>query len=880
MRIILAAMPWHSIDTPSLALGILHERVKHCKDKHEVIDVYAHLNWADYLTKRSGGKLKSTDYTQVTEGGIFQGLGDWIFTPALYGTTEWKVEEYTAYLKKVKDKWSDWLLEMHRWSPDFINQIAQQLVAAKPDVVGLTSTFMQNVASLAVARRIKQLAPHVKTVMGGANCDGPQGLAVHRNYPFIDLVVRGEGEQAFVEMLDALNGHGELKDILGLCWRTPDGKHVANEERTHAFPAQQIPVPNYDAYFKTLERSQVRGEFEPKLVMEGARGCWWGEKHHCTFCGLNGSLMVFRSKPPEQMLNEIRQMVDRYQMLDIIMVDNIIDLKYFKGLLPHVIRDGLSLRVHYEVKSNLTADQIQVLKDAGVVFVQPGIENLNSHVLKLMQKGISGCHNVNTLRDCEEQGLTIAWNYLYGFPGETEEDYADIIAQMPAMVHLMPPSNGVRIALERFSPNFENPAFGFTDRSPASFYPIIYDLPKEELMELAYIFETPAQGLKGELPQQLRKVITAWHENYSHSELSFRDDGKCIYIRDRRVNWTPTDHVLEAPHEVALHRLLRRPQSPTSASEALTKVGHSVTAEEVARKLAEWRKLGLVFEEGGRFLGLALRDVPHRIRLLSAEGRKQAERPRGLPQAPSADSREPEMSLAAFAAGEGVKDMRLNVRMPAEAWGSLAKALDTRPPGPAIALSLEGSGPSDWPTTQQLARAVSQGVMEVRVPWDMELGPEKAAQSAEFIRFLRDCTAYRVKVNWQGSVLPQVRSRALHHLLPPTLNEVEPPVALRTWSESHSYGLCYWRSGPGFMVIKDKRAGQGEGARFTLENGPLRDIFTQLAEPKRWEQLKDIPDIKEVLDSLQEEDLVLKLDDWFVALPYQIRHWPVPAQAI
>ncbi|WP_224247953.1 RiPP maturation radical SAM C-methyltransferase [Hyalangium gracile] len=869
MRIILVAMPWHSLDTPSLAVGILHERVQQCRDKHEVIDVYAHLLWADYIHQRSGGKLRSIDYTQVAEGGIFQGLGDWIFTPALHGTSEWKVDEYTAFLKQAKGgKWSDWLPQMHRWSTDFIHKMADQLLALKPDVVGFTSTFMQNVASLALAKRIKELAPHVKTMMGGANCDGPQGLAVHRNYDFLDFVVRGEGEQTFVDTLDALNGHGELKDVQGLCWRQ-DGKHVANPERTHAFPANQIPLPNYDAYFEALGRSQLRGELEPKLIMEGARGCWWGEKHHCTFCGLNGSLMSFRSKPPEQMREEIRRLVERHQTLDILMVDNIIDLKYFKNLLPHIVREGLNLRVHYEVKSNLTADQIQMLKDAGVVFVQPGIENLSTHVLKLMAKGISGCHNMHTLRDCEEQGLTTAWNYLFGFPGETDEDYLNIMEQIPAMAHLHPPSGAVRIALERFSPNFENKDLGFAERWPAPFYPLVYNLPHEELMDLAYLFDAPPRGIQGELPKRLRELVDKWQEVYRKSDLSFRDDGQYIYIEDRREGWPRADYIYDDAYRVALFRLLRRPQSPVSAAEALHKAGIEATSEQVAKDLAEWRKQGLVFEEAGRFVSLVLKAVPQRIRTLklaAAEPETAVERfTRELP-------------LAALKAGERVKEMQVRMPISSTDWEELTQLVEARKGLQAVSVVLQDRTTRVWPSDAQIAQLAARGVVEVQVPWEMEIGDQRPEESVHFLRFLRDCTARRVNVKWKGAISEPVRAQSFHHLLPPSVQDGKLPETLQDWGNKHYYGQFYWRSGTNFLLIKDMRVGRE--ARFTLDEGPLREVFKKLAMPQPWEALKDDPVNQEVLESLMGEDLVLRLGDWFVALPYQMQHWPIPASSV
>lgn len=613
MRVVLVCMPWQALEFPSLAIGILQERARKCREPHEVKGLYGHLRWAEFLLERSGGRVMSSDYSTIANNGIFHGIGDWVFTPALYGVSEWKVPEYTRYLREAGFD-PTVPAELHRWTPDFIDQLADEVLAMKPDLVGFTSTFMQNVPSLALARVLKQKRPEVLTAMGGANCDGPQGAALHRNFPFLDFVIRGEGEQTFVELLDALSGDGKLSAIAGLCWRSGTVSHV-NPERSGAFPMHDVPSPNYDDYFEQVARSSVNGFVHPLLVMEGARGCWWGEKHHCTFCGLNGSMMKFRSKPPELLWEELRRAIERYQTLDIVMVDNIIDMKYFKGLLPHVIASGWDLRIHYEVKSNLTREQIETLKAAGIVHVQPGIENLSSRVLKLMRKGVSGSQNVQVLRDCEEHGLTVAWNLLYGFPGEEAADYTGIIEQLPAMVHLQPPTGARRIALERFSPNFADPSLGFGDRRPAAFYPLVYALPEHELMDLAYLFDTISAGLTGEVEKQLERAVARWRDVHAKSELSYRESRGRVFLRDRREGWPAQDRLLASTAEVTLFHALQRPMAVPGLVDKLQQAGVAATAEDVEAQLAAWKAHGWIFEEGGRFVSLATRANTQNVRM-------------------------------------------------------------------------------------------------------------------------------------------------------------------------------------------------------------------------------------------------------------------------
>lgn len=240
----------------------------------------------------------------------------------------------------------------------------------------------------------------------------------------------------------------------------------------------QILTPVYDGFFERLDTSVAAGWVQPRLPVEGSRGCWWGEKHHCTFCGLNGSFMEFRSKSPDRFHDELVELARRYQVLDFMVVDNILDMGYFDTVLRRLAESDHQLRLHFEVKSNLRRPHFRRLVEAGTVMVQPGIESLSSKVLKLMDKGVTGCLNVRALRDAQSTGVSVCWNYLYGFPGESAADYREIIRQLPMLHHLEPPGGSSRIAIERFSPYFDRPELGFPDLRPPPSTPTSTACPK------------------------------------------------------------------------------------------------------------------------------------------------------------------------------------------------------------------------------------------------------------------------------------------------------------------------------------------------------------------------------------------------------------------
>ncbi|MFD5148639.1 RiPP maturation radical SAM C-methyltransferase [Streptomyces sp. NPDC058401] len=602
MRVLLVNMPWAALDHPSLALGVLKQTSDRWRFGHDVDVLCANMLWAEYCMERDP-KLTPSSYTEVGDEGFMVGLGEWVFAEALSGTV--RPDGGRAYLDRAAELGADVAIAAAyaEHANGFIDMLAAQITATGYDLVGFTSTFAQNVASLALAKRLKGLAPRILTVMGGANCDDVQGAAIFRNHPFLDFVVRGEGEDAFGALLDGIEAPGSqaLDLVPGLCRRTPEGPRITAMRRSLT-PVSKVPEPDFDHYFDFLATSPLAAFIEPKLVLESSRGCWWGEKHHCTFCGLNGSGMAFRSKDADRMAETVLRMVERHQVLDIVMADNIIDMGYFTSFLPRLADTGWDLRIHYEIKSNLRVEHLDALAAARVNHVQPGIESLSSRVLNLMDKGVSGAQNIRLLREGEERNLTMSWNYLYGFPGERDADYQAMIDQFPALVHLQPPGGGSRLALERFSPNFDRPEIGFSNRRPAWYYHHIYELPDAELRDLVYMYDSDPEGIGPALERSLHEALEIWRSAYAASSLTWRRTADGVNVEDRRSGWPPRTIPMGNPEAEAFTELLR-PRRLTALSPSALSF------------LSSWRSQGLVFEDDGWLVALPTRAerVPWKI---------------------------------------------------------------------------------------------------------------------------------------------------------------------------------------------------------------------------------------------------------------------------
>lgn len=590
MDVALVTMPWASVEYPSLACGILKTVALGNPHVDDVRVLDANLDFFDWAHDETG--LDVSEYGHFALDSYFQGHGDWVFSSALYGDSHWRATEFA---QRCDDEETLRLcLDLHRRVPDWISEYARRCAPEPEQVFGFTTTFQQNTAALALAAELKRIEPQVVTVFGGANCDGPQGHAWHRNFQQIDYAVRGEGERSFDALLTAIGTATSPGEIPGLCWRDDAGDSIANDMTSAPLPPASIVAPDFDGYFTRFAESRAATSVEPRLVVEEARGCWWGEKHHCTFCGLNGSFMQFRSKSPERFHDELLELVERYQVLDLYLVDNILDMQHLRTVLPRLRDADLDLRVQCEIKSNLRHDQLRDLVDAGFVQVQPGIESLSSSVLRRMDKGVTGCQNVRMLRDASELGMTVMWNYLYGFPGESDVDHLAAAEQMPALAHLPPMDGADRVAIERFSPFFDDPSLGFAERAPDPQYAVTYDLAQSELQDLAYLFVAEPAGLTGSAERTVLDAITSWRADHARSLLGRYESESEIVILGERPAHGRTEHVLTATFDRNLFHALERPRTVDS----LVKECGAEHAE-ITDRLAEWTALGLVYGDDG-----------------------------------------------------------------------------------------------------------------------------------------------------------------------------------------------------------------------------------------------------------------------------------------
>jgi len=514
---LLIVPPFGGVDRPSLATHLLQVCAANAGFKTPVL--YANMALARLMG--------DAEYTAVCFGPTSALLGERFFASWAYGvppfgrddpSIETSIEDFPGKVTLSPDEFRQFERRLGNW----VEELAAAVVAKGYRVVGCSTTFEQTAASIAILNAVKAASPNTITIIGGANCEGEMAEGILSIGTRIDYVFSGESEQTFPQFLrDVSTGKFPSQRIIA-------GSPLRDMD--------SLPLPDFTQYFQqrdALIPGSVYATGEQLwLPYEGSRGCWWGEKHHCTFCGINGEGMQFRQRSADRVIGDLRILVERHGVPRICMTDNIMPHSYFRTMIPRLGEEVAGLHMFYEQKANLTLAQVAALKQAGVAVIQPGIEALNTQLLQLMDKGVTARQNITLLRYAKSVGVDLSWNLLYAFPGDREEWYRETLGMIPYLRHLSPPTSPGHLSIDRFSPYFfASSRYGVENVRPiTSYYSVLPD--NADVRKVAYHFvgdyQSGSDG-NGPLIGELESAVADWRKAWEISEEA-DEAGPCLGV--------------------------------------------------------------------------------------------------------------------------------------------------------------------------------------------------------------------------------------------------------------------------------------------------------------------------------------------------------------
>ena len=524
--VVLLSAPYDFPPRQSLALSIF----KACLTEKGMTahTIYAMFRMAELLGIDAMSKLSGLPAMCMYEEYLFSGL--------IGIKREDNLEAYIEYLCVLnpslnRERLRNLLQHGVEAASTLVEEVAHEIVVLSPAVLAVSSVFYQLNASLAIIKRVKELAPDIKTLMGGPNCMGKAGGTILRFFPYVDAVFFGEGDEVFPETvralaLDAPLPYGVLRrEDIG-----KDGSFFKIYPYRITKDLDQIPIPDFSDFLYYLDRSPLElknlyGIHAEKLILtEGSRGCWWGQKKPCTFCALNGEKNKYRIRSPRRIYDELVFQHEHFHAVYVEFTDNVLSMRTVRELMPLMENGNVRFRAFGEVKPNLKQDDILAMKRAGFEGLQAGLENLNDHLITLLGKGGSAAGNIYFLKICEYGGIFVLWNFLYHIPGEEAADYEMLLTLLPLLYHLRPPAGYGEILYERGS-LYETcqEQFGLC-LVPKKAYRYLYGDKEEVIKGFAlYYDDTSAQEARiqretAHLHRKLIQYIREWRQNYYNGE--------------------------------------------------------------------------------------------------------------------------------------------------------------------------------------------------------------------------------------------------------------------------------------------------------------------------------------------------------------------------
>jgi ribosomal peptide maturation radical SAM protein 1 len=546
----LVSMPYAPVERPSLALGLLQSILE--SNGISVVTSYANILWCEKI-----GILRY-EFAEKAQR-IF---GEWTFAQAAFPEFRPDNRRYFAELfsehacRSLGIESSDLSTVLAGWrkaAVEFIDDIARQIVDKGPLVVGCSSTFYAHVSSLALLRRIREMNPDIVTMLGGANCESIMGLTTHEKFPWVDFVVSGEADDLVVDLVKGIRKHGRNlgvktvpEGVIAPIHRASDYSGLRDDPpRAVSTSFGNNPVPNYGDYFSFLKAAPVLSVIvQPGLPVEGSRGCWWGERKHCTFCAHNGAAREYRAKAPSRVLDEFQALHKRYGIDWFGLTDNIVNLKWFQEFFPELGKRDHPYRLSCEVTPIVAKRHLGMMRDAGVTYLQPGIESLDTEILRLLNKATKSWHNIRFLKWCYYYGIHLDWWLLDDVPASDNSWYTRTAKLCPSLCHLQPPRRLQRIMFLRFSAYHRQAERYKLELEAHDSYSMVYPLTQDGLNALAYYLQdkgrkdSPNNFAEGCAERSaLVDAMVEWNTLFystSRPVLETRDTGSEIHVRDTR----------------------------------------------------------------------------------------------------------------------------------------------------------------------------------------------------------------------------------------------------------------------------------------------------------------------------------------------------------
>lgn len=537
-------------------------------------------------------------------------LGEWMFRNLAFPELSDNTEEYFNEFYPGKEELKRSVLEKKAVLKNQLNYLVDDLNLSDVVAIGFSSKFQQQIPSIALSRIIKERNPETVIFMGGPNCEHPAGEALSKHIDCIDYIFNGRrctiGICELVKNL--LAGTPENIERIPGVFSLRGYKDGSNVNFCSANMVNKLGIeddindviyPDYNAYLDSKDE-YFSQHLQPVLFFETSRGCSWGEKNKCNFCGIDGYNSKHRKmsiQNAKRYLSEVLKYSDRCRYF--VATDSCLPREYIQEVFK-----TLSVPDHvlilYEARVDMTENELQILSKARIKLLIAGIESLSTKVLRLLDKGCDAFQNIKFLKNCRLHGIAVNWNILTAIPGEKKGELKLYSHLIPKIRHLYPPTGIWDISFQGPSRYVEDPKrYGIELEPYIRSGRYLYPYDDQVLGKLSYFHmpvksdNTSSQRIWDQrISTKIWEWKKSWFQEFDDLPNLYLDDGNVFDTRGKKIV-TPLSDA-----EVYTLSLLSDPMTPDQLADKLS--------SDADKYLQKFNDHGWLFYEDNNYLSLVL----------------------------------------------------------------------------------------------------------------------------------------------------------------------------------------------------------------------------------------------------------------------------------
>ena len=365
--------------------------------------------------------------TAPYHSGVVESAGTWLNVGFVYIAGALREAGYEVDYYDAMALWDDW------------DQIRDRLNKFKPDVVA-TSAFTAAInVGLQLVELAKEINPQVITVVGNVHATYTYQDLLEKHHSVLDYIVRGEGEETFPNLLNALNNDGNLRDVKGIAYYEKedtkyqgatllrDGKVVVTESAPFIEDLDALPTA-WDLVEWPIYKYRAKNDARLAIV-SSSRGC----VQSCSFC----SQQLFwekswRARSPENFVEELEMLRDKFGVEVAMLADETptMNRKRWLKILDLMIERKVGVKLLMEIRvSDIIRDEdiMPKYREAGVEHIYVGVESGSQARLELFKKGTKVEQSRRAIEIINENDIVSETSFVMGLPDDTKESFAEVV---------------------------------------------------------------------------------------------------------------------------------------------------------------------------------------------------------------------------------------------------------------------------------------------------------------------------------------------------------------------------------------------------------------------------------------------------------------------